>query len=69
MDSDYIIERLRAAPYRYATLQALQRILENMADYMRDQIIEKLKKEIRKEENSDIYHLLADLLHKRPLSS
>ena len=47
MDSDYIIERLRAAPYRYATLQALQRRLENMADYMRDQIIEKLKKERR----------------------
>ena len=69
MDSDYIIERLKTAPYRYTTVEALRRKLENMTDYMRNRIIDKLKKELRKEENSDIYHLLADLLHRRRLSS
>lgn len=69
MDSDYIIERLKTAPYRYAALETLRRRLENMAEYMRNQILEKLKKELRKEENSDIYHLLVDLLNRRPLSS
>lgn len=66
MDSDYIIERLRTAPYRYAAVESLRRRLENMADYMRNHITDKLKKELRKEENSDIYHLLVDLLHRRP---
>ncbi len=69
MDSDYIIERLKSAPYKYATVELLRRRLENMADYMRNQVIDKLKKELRKEENSDIYHLLVDLLNTRPLSS
>lgn len=69
MDSDYIIERLKTAPYRYAAVEALRRRLENMADYMRNQIMDKLKKELRKEENSDISHLLADLLNRRPFSS
>ena len=69
MDSDYIIERLKSAPYKYATVELLRRRLDNMADYMRNQVIGKLKKELKKEENSDIYYLLADLLLRRPLSS
>ena len=69
MDSDYIIDRLKSAPYRYATVETLRRRLSNMADYMRNQILDNLKKEIRKERNSDISHLIADLLYKRPLSS
>ena len=69
MDSDYIIERLKSAPYKYATVELLRRRLADMADYMRNQVIDKLKKELKKEENSDIYYLLADLLHRRPLSS
>ena len=68
MDADYIIERLKNAPYRYEAVKTLRRKLENLADYMKEQITEKLKKELRKEENSDIYHLLVDLLHQKKIS-
>ncbi len=69
MDSEYIIERLKTTPYKYATVEVLKRRLGNVADYLRNQIVDNLKKELRREENTDIRHLIHDLLYRKPLSS
>ncbi len=69
MDTEYIIERLKTTPYKYATVEILKRRLSNVADYLRVQIVDNLKKELRKEENSDIYYLIKELLYRKPISS
>lgn len=70
MDSNYIINRLKATRYQYPTVNFLRTRLKNIEDNTkRDQIIANLKMEVWKERNNDIHEPLLDLLYRVPIAS
>lgn len=69
MDSNYIITRLRSTPYKFPTAAILRERLNNLDEYTRYQVTERLKKEVYKERNHDIQQPLEELLFRMPIAS
>jgi hypothetical protein len=69
MDSNYIINRLKATRYKYPTVDVLRTRLQNIDEDQRFQIISNLKKEVMMERNMDIQQPLTELLFRMPIAS
>lgn len=63
MDSNYIIDRLKSAPYKYATLVLLKTRLSNLDEENKEKILISLKKQLYIESNIDIKLQLAELVY------
>ncbi len=69
MDSNYIVNRLKVARYKYPTAEVLKTRLINLDPNKRYQIVSSLKNELCKECNLDIYEQLFTLVHRLPMAS
>jgi hypothetical protein len=69
MDSNYIIERLKATPYKYPTVAVLQSRLNKLDKEEKEIILSNLKKQLYKERNLDIQQPLAELVYRLPIAS
>lgn len=69
MDSNYIITRLKSTPFKYPTVELLRSRLRNLDENKRYEVVSTLKKEIWKENNTDIHEPLLELVYKMPLAS
>lgn len=69
MDSNYIIDRLKATRYKYPTVAFLRTRLQNLEDTQRKEVISHLKIELCKAKNVDIHEPLTDLLYRMPIAS
>ncbi len=69
MDSHYIISRLKATPYKYPTVAALQTRLNNLDEEIKNEILSSLKKQIYKTSNLDIQVPLEELVYHLPHAS
>lgn len=69
MDTNYIITRLKATPYKYSTVDLMRLRLKNIDEDSRHKIVSNLKIEVWKECNTDIHEPLLELLHRMPLAS
>lgn len=63
MDSHYIISRLKSTPFKYPTAEVLRTRLQNMEDDERKKVLAKLKMELHKQNNVDIFDPLANVLY------
>lgn len=63
MDSNYIITRLKATPYKYPTVNTLIARLSNLDELEKAEILFSLKKQIHQESNIDIQKFLSKLIY------
>ena len=68
MDSNYIIDRLKASPYVYQTLALMQTKLNLLDEETRYEILATLKKQLYIERNLDIQIPLAELVYHLPIA-
>ena len=69
MDSNYIINRLRSARYKYDTVEILRTRLNNLDPNEKQQIVSNLKMQLFRVCNADIADPLAELLYRRTLAA
>lgn len=69
MDSNYIINRLRATPYKFPTVALLQTRLDNLEEETKCEILLNLKQQLNKTYNLDIQALLSQLVYRLPIAS
>lgn len=64
MDSNYIINRLKVALYKYPTAELMKSRLKNINESQRNEILLNLKTELHKHNNYDIHEPLFELLYR-----
>ncbi len=69
MDSNYIIDRLKATPYKYPTVALLQTRLNNLDEEIKGEILSSLKKQLHMTSNIDIQVPLEELVYHLPKAS
>ena len=69
MDSNYIINRLRATPYKFPTVALLQTRLDNLEEETKCEILLNLKQQLNKTYNLDIQAPLSQLVYRLPIAS
>lgn len=69
MDKNYIIDRLKQTPYKYAAVAFLRARLNNLDEKRRNLLLADLKKEVYKESNYDIQNPLTELIYHMPIAS
>jgi hypothetical protein len=69
MDSNYIINRLKATVYKYPTVELMRSRLRNLDESQREEIVSNLKIELCRARNADIHEPLVELLYRMPRAS